>query len=388
MVRHRKIKRKIVVIGSSRATYGYKRKLLKEMHKSKKIDLKLVVTGMHLMKKYGYSINEIIKDKIPITQKIIMFKENDSNASFVESLGIEIQKLSKCYKSLKPDIVLVTGDRAEMFAATLAAVYMNIPVAHIQSGDVSGHIDGSVRHAITKLAHIHFPSCEDSANRVLRMGEEKWRVFNVGAPQLDELIHEKKYTKPELFKKLGIKRDKKIMLIIQHPVLIEREESAKQIIETLEAIKKFDLYKIIIYPNVDSGSTKIIKTINSLRKKSDFQIFENLERKMYLSLLKYSTVLVGNSSSGILEAASFKVPVINIGNRQRGRLQAENVINSNHSRKLIIQSIKKALNDKNFLRIVSKCKNPYGDGKSSKRILKILETVNLDNKLMDKKIVY
>ncbi len=205
MVRSRKIKRKVAIIASSRATYGYKRRLLLEMKKSKDLELQLIVTGMHLMKKYGNSVHEIIKDKIPISFKIPIFQEKDSNLEFVKALGIEIQKLSQCFNSLQPDIVLVTGDRAEMFAATLAAVYMNLPVAHIQSGDVSGHIDGSVRHAITKLAHIHLASCQDSANRVLKMGEEKWRVFNVGAPQLDELINSKKFSRKEISNRLGHK---------------------------------------------------------------------------------------------------------------------------------------------------------------------------------------
>tara|TARA_B100001093_G_scaffold391903_1_gene378381 strand:- start:2844 stop:3995 length:1152 start_codon:yes stop_codon:yes gene_type:complete len=381
-------KRKIAVIGSSRATYGYKRRLLKEMVKSKKIELQFIVTGMHLMRKHGNSINEIVKDKIPISKKIPIFNNKDSNKNFVESLGIEIQKLSKCFQKLKPHLVLVTGDRAEMFAATFAAVYMNIPVAHIQSGDVSGHIDGSARHAITKLAHIHLPSCKDSADRVLKMGEEKWRIFNVGAPQLDDLINSKKYSKQELYKKLGLNENNKIMLVIQHPVLVEHENSKEQVLQTLEATKNFNFHKIVIYPNVDSGSQKIISQMDKYKNTNNFSIFNNLERKLYLSLLKHSSLLIGNSSSGILEASSFKIPVINIGNRQRGRLQADNVINCSYSEDSIKKAINKAISNKSFIAKVLKCKNPYGDGKSSKRILKILETINIDDKLLDKKIIY
>ncbi len=382
------MKRRIAVIASSRATYGYKRKLLQFMKFSKKIELQLIVTGMHLMKKHGFSIKELRADKLKINYKLPIFSEKDSNQEFVNSLGIEISKLSKCYRKLRPDLVLVTGDRAEMFAATFAAVYMNIPVAHIQSGDVSGHIDGSARHAITKLAHIHLPSCKDSADRVIKMGEERWRVFNVGAPQLDDLINSKKYSKKELYDKLGICKNKKIILVIQHPVLVEYEVSKKQILQTLKATEGFDFHKVVIYPNVDSGSQKIISQMNKYNKVHNFSIFNNLERKLYLSLLKHSSLLIGNSSSGILEASSFKIPVINIGNRQRGRLQAENIINCGYSENSIKKSIIKALSNKRFITKVKNCKNPYGDGKSSKRILKILETINLDKKLLDKRITY
>ena len=184
--------KKICVICSSRATYGYKRKIIQLIKKDKSLKLQVIVTGMHLMKKYGYSINELRKDKVPINEKIKIFSDIDSNTHFVKGLSKEMNKLSSSFSRLKPDLILVTGDRAEMFMAAVTAVYMNIPVGHIQAGDLSGHIDGSVRHAITKISHIHFASCKDSADRVKKMGEQNWRIFDVGAPQLDDLIDFKK----------------------------------------------------------------------------------------------------------------------------------------------------------------------------------------------------
>ncbi|MBE9546457.1 MAG: UDP-N-acetylglucosamine 2-epimerase, partial [Proteobacteria bacterium] len=173
------MKRKIAVIASSRATYGYKQKLIGLIQESPKLDLQLIVTGMHLLKEHGLSIREIEADGYPIAAKVDMMVGGNTPSAWAKSIGVEIQGLAQVFSMLNPDLVLVTGDRAEMFAAAATAAYMNIPVAHIQAGDVSGHIDGSARHAITKLSHIHFPSCEDSAKRVERLGEEPWRIFNV-----------------------------------------------------------------------------------------------------------------------------------------------------------------------------------------------------------------
>ena len=267
--------KKICVIATSRATYGYKRKIIQQIKKDKSLKLQVIVTGMHLMKKYGYSINELKKDKVPINEKIKIFSNIDSNTHFVKGLSKEMYKLSNSFFKLKPDLVLVTGDRAEMFIAAVTAVYMNIPVAHIQAGDLSGHIDGSVRHAITKISHIHFASCKDSADRVKKMGEQKWRVFNVGAPQLDDLIDFKK--KIKIKQNIKVLLNQKYFLIIQHPVLVEKNETFKNFKNTLVATEDYKEYKkIIIYPNVDSGNKKIIKLIKKYQKKNYFIIFKNI----------------------------------------------------------------------------------------------------------------
>ena len=258
--------KKICVICSSRATYGYKRKIIQLIKKDKSLKLQVIVTGMHLMKKYGYSINELRKDKVPINEKIKIFSDIDSNTHFVKGLSKEMNKLSSSFSRLKPDLILVTGDRAEMFMAAVTAVYMNIPVGHIQAGDLSGHIDGSVRHAITKISHIHFASCKDSADRVKKMGEQNWRIFDVGAPQLDDLIDFKK--KIKINKNIESLLNQKYFLIIQHPVLVEKNETYKNFKNTLIATDHFKSYKkIIVYPNVDSGNKKIIQLIEKYKKK-------------------------------------------------------------------------------------------------------------------------
>lgn len=379
--------RKICVIASSRATYGYKRKILKLLSKDKSFNLSVVVTGMHLEKKYGYSIRDIIKDKIPITKKIPMNIKDSSNLNFLLSLSTELKEMSKILSKLKPDILLITGDRSEMFIACISAVFLNIPVAHIQAGDVSGHIDGNVRHAITKLSHIHFASCLDSKQRVLKLGEEKKRVYNVGAPQLDELI---KIKKDKFFLKKFLKQEIKspVILIIQHPILIDSKSAGSEILETLNATNEINAIKIVIYPNFDTGSSEIISKILKFQNNDNFYFYKNLNREIFLNILVNSDLLIGNSSCGILEAPSFKIPVINIGNRQRGRMQASNILNVSANKNAILKKIKFVFSNRNYRKNLKNCINPYGDGKSSERIIKIIKKIQLGKNLLDKKITY
>jgi len=381
--------KKIIFIGSSRATYGYKKKILQLLKKDKKIKTFYIVTGMHLSKKHGYSINEIIKDRIPISYKLNMrISNNDSHLSFLRSLSYEMYKLSEIYNKINPDLVIVTGDRAEMLIAAITAAYMNIPIGHIQAGDLSGHIDGSARHSITKISHLHFASCKDSADRVIKMGEQKWRVFNTGAPQLDGLkdLSIKKTNKN--LKKFGLIENEKFFLIIFHPVLYSSSSSSKQIQIILESLKNFKIKKFIIYPNIDTGYNDIINKIREYENKYNFVAFKNLKRDVFLSLLKKTTALIGNSSAGILEAPTFKIPVVNIGDRQRGRIQSDNIINCQLNKTAITNAINKIFLDKKFKNKLKKCQNLYGNGESSKKIVKILKNIKINKKLLDKEMTY
>lgn len=381
-------KRKIAVLASSRATYGYKRKIIGMIHRSKKSELQLIVTGMHLLKHYGYSMQEIEADQYPVAAKVDMMIGGDSPAAWTKSIGVEIQNLAQVFDMLKPDLLLVTGDRAEMFAGAITAAYMNIPIAHIQAGDVSGHIDGNARHAMTKLSHIHLAACKDSADRVKNLGEEPWRVFNVGAPQLDDIIHGPKIPKSILMEEFRLDPKKPFALVIQHATLAEIDDAYRQMKETMLALKELELQSIVIYPNVDSGGMEVIRAIDEFKNLPYIRTVSNIERRTFMSLLKESSVLLGNSSTGILEAPSFKVPAINIGNRQRGRMQAVNVINTGHNHKEIARAVKKGFYDPAYRKRLKTCVNPYGDGHSSEKILKILELVELGPKLLDKKITY
>lgn len=382
------MKRKIAVIASSRATYGYKRKVIGLIRKSPKLKLQLIVTGMHLLKEYGLTVREIESDGFPIAARVDMMIGGDSPPAWAKSIGVEIEGLAQVFSMLNPDIVLTSGDRAEMFAAAVTAAYMNIPIAHIQAGDVSGHIDGSARHAITKLSHIHFPSCEDSAKRVERLGEEKWRIFNVGAPQLDAIMKDKKYSKKEMSTKLALDLNQPTILVIQHPVLVENDKAYSQMKETMKAIAELKLQSIVLYPNIDASGQETIRAIQEFEHLPFINTFHNLERSVFISLLKEVDVIAGNSSCGILEAPSFKLPAINIGDRQRGRMQACNVINADCEHKEIVKALKKALFDKRFRKRLETCVNPYGDGKSSERIVNVLEDIDINSRLLDKHITY
>lgn len=381
-------KRKIAVVTGARATYGYSKRLMKLMEQSRDVKLQLVVTGMHLLKAYGYTLNEILKDGFRPTVKVAMPVRGDTPAEWAKSIGVEIEGMARVFDQLKPDLVVVSGDRAEMLGATVAAAYMNLPVAHIQAGDVSGHIDGSARHAISKLAHIHFASCEDSAERLRKMGEEPWRIFNVGAPQLDEVVQGEKLAPLRLAKMFHLDLSEPILMVIQHPVLTETNLAGKQMRETLEAVKKTGYQTLVIYPNVDAAGQEIISVIREYEKVPKIQVHRNIDRQVFLSLLRVVSVLVGNSSCGILEAPSFRLPAVDIGTRQTGRMRACNVISvQNFDCQKILSAIRKSLHDKDFRSSLTCCLNPYGDGRSSERILKILRNVD-PKRFLVKRIVY
>lgn len=381
-------KRKIAVVSEARATYGYIRRLMHLIERSERLELQLIVTGMHLLKEYGFSVDEIVRDGFTPAARVDMYVGGDSPTTWAKSLGVEIQGLAQTFDMLKPDLLLVAGDRAEILAATVTAAYMNIPVAHIQSGDLSGHIDGSARHAITKLAHLHLPSCADSAERVRKLGEEPWRIFNVGAPQLDDVVHGTKLSRDELTGRFGLDFGKPVLLVIQHPVLAEVHLARKQIEETMAAVQDSGHQAIVIYPNVDAAGREIISVIERHRNDPAIRAFRNLDREVFLSLLGAVSVLIGNSSVGILEAPSFKLPALDIGSRQTGRMRACNVITvPEFERDLIRKAIDRALVDREYRSMLETCVNPYGDGNSSERICRILEDIDLA-KLLNKHMTY
>jgi UDP-hydrolysing UDP-N-acetyl-D-glucosamine 2-epimerase len=382
-------KTKIAVIASSRASYGYKRGVIRGIHQSDKLELQLIVTGMHLLREHGYSIQEIRGDGFPIAATVEMTVAGDTPSAWVKSLGVEMMSLAQVFASLEPDLVLVTGDRGEMLTASIAAAYMNIPVAHIQAGDVSGHIDGSARHAITKMCHLHFASCEDSAKRVERLGEETWRIFNVGAPQLDTLAETPTMERAALADHFGFDFEQPVMVVIQHPVLLELADTRRQIVETMEAVKALGFQTVVIYPNNDAGGRIIIDTIREYESLPFVRTSRNLDRVVLVNLLRNAAALVGNSSAGVLEGPFLKLPAVNIGTRQTGRLQSTNVINVGHARDEITAAARRAVLDPAFRAAVKQCENPYGDGKSSARIVKIFEELAASReKLLDKHLTY
>lgn len=381
--------RKICVVTGTRAEYGIFYPVLEAIKTSSDLELYLIVTGMHLMKEFGYTVKEIEEDGVSIYQRIEIAQIEDTGKAMANSVGKAVTELANCFDRLQPDIVVILGDRGEMLAAAVAANYLNIPIAHIHGGEISGHVDGLMRHAITKMAHIHFPATPESKSRIIKMGEEPWRIFQVGAPALDRILNQSLPAEAELRKKYLLSKDKPFLLVVQHPVSIESNEAGGQMEITLEAVIEVGLPAIAIYPNADAGGREMISVIKKYALNCDLiKLIANASHEDYLGLMKISAVLVGNTSSGIIEAPSFRLAVVNIGIRQEGRERSTNIIDVPHNKKAIVQAIKKALYDQKFREKVKSCKNPYGDGHASERITKVLEIIKLDKKLFQKKMTY
>lgn len=378
---------KIFIVTERRADFSRFDPIIKIIQKDKKLDYQLVVTGIHLMNEYGYTINEIKKKKYKIYKNFKIFNKKylkiNDGAEMANSLGKATSELSKILTKSKPDLILSGFDIAANLAVTICGAHMNIPVAHIQGGEVSGNIDESIRHAMSKFSNFHFTANNETKKRLIRMGEVPKNIFPVGCPSIDALKNEKKVNRLKILKNFGIDMKKKYLLIIQHPVTSELHNSSNQFAETIAALKKMKLQHLIIFPNNDAGSVKIVKLI----RKSKLNFVRSLDLKEYKTLLQSCSALIGNSSSGIHEAASFKVPVVNIGTRQQGRFKPKNVISVGYSRNKIYFAIKKALSNK-FNKKIKKIKNPYGDGNSAKKIVSIIKRLNLKNFNTQKQITY
>jgi UDP-N-acetylglucosamine 2-epimerase (non-hydrolysing)/GDP/UDP-N,N'-diacetylbacillosamine 2-epimerase (hydrolysing) len=294
--------------------------------------------------------------------------------------------IAEALEELNPNLVLLTVDRVETLAAAVAVSLMNFPIAHIQGGEVTGTIDESIRHAVTKMSHIHFPATKDAAERIIRMGEDPKMVFQVGCPYIDIINSIHKKTKDELSSEYGFSANKPLIIFTQHSVTTEYGSSATQINITLEALKNLTDCQVIAFSsNTDAGGREIISAV---RNEKNFTHIANMVSSDFLSLMANAHVMVGNSSAAIREAPSFHLPAVNIGTRQQGRLRAENVIDVDHNVDAITRAIDKALNNKQFLKVVKNITNPYGDGKSAQSIVDILETIPLNQDLIQKRITY
>lgn len=379
---------KLLFFTGSRSEWGYLRPIL-EYCKQKKINFKLCATNMLLLDSFGYPIKEIEKDGFKVDEKIYMALDGYNTYTTTKSMGILMSSFADTIQRIKPDWIVLAGDRGETLIASLVGAYTNTPIAHIQAGELSGNIDGSARHAIGKFAHLHFASNLDAFNRLLKLGEEKQRIKLVGAPQLDDLYSKKfNYDNQKIFlKKYGIDIKNNFVLAVYHPVTEELKNVKSDFNKFYSFLKQKKLQKVWISPNNDAGSSIIKSEFLKLRSFDDI-IFDNLPRQDYLTLLKNCKLIIGNSSSGIIESSTFKTPCVNIGRRQNNRYRAKNVIdvlNLNH--KELEKAYKKALSSK-FKSTINKIKNPYGDGKSSKLIVDIILDTIIDDKLIKKELTY
>lgn len=384
-------KRKILGVTGIRSDYDLMVPVYHAIHNHPSLDLELIVTGAHLSDAYGLTIEEIKKDGFKIADTVESLLNSDSASSRVKGLAIQLQGMVQTVTRINPDILLVLGDREEAMSTALIGSYMNIPIAHVAGGDkVIGNVDDQVRHAVTKLAHIHFTTNQESAERIIRLGEEDFRIFNVGNPGLDRIRTTPQLTRSQLAERLNfdIDENEPFILLIQHVISTEIPEAYYQMKQTLRAIERLKIKTIIIYPNSDAGGQQIIKAINEYRHLPYVYIAKNIPRLEFINIMRQADCMVGNSSAGILEAPFLKLPVINIGNRQKGRLHAENVQFVGHNVDEICSAIRKAIYDQEYREKVKQCSNPYGDGFASEKIANVLATIPIDDKLLIKEITY
>ncbi len=378
--------RKIAVVTGTRAEYGLSRSIFKAIEQNNSLELAVIVTGMHLMKEFGCSYRLIEEDGFRIEHNTGVVQKDDTGYAMAEAFGRNVISITRALAEIKPDIMMVLTDLGHTLAGAIAASHLNIPVAHVHGGDVSGGIDELIRHATTKFSHIHFPASELSAERLHRMGEEPWRIFMFGAPGIDEIKNSKPIGENDLLEKYRLHPGETFVLVIQHPVTTE-EDVGKQIRETISAIQELKIRAIIIYPNVDAGGRIIIKEYQKLRSEPYISMYKNIPRQDYLSLLKYASCMIGNSSSGIIEAPYFRLPVINIGMRQRNRQRAGNVIDVEYNSHQIVNAVKKAIS-KEFIESLDNITSPYGKGDAGEKMTRVLAEIEIDDKLINKVLSY
>jgi UDP-N-acetylglucosamine 2-epimerase (non-hydrolysing)/GDP/UDP-N,N'-diacetylbacillosamine 2-epimerase (hydrolysing) len=372
-------KRKVCVVTGTRAEYGLFYPIIKKIESSQKLQLQLVVTTMHLSSEFGLTYRQIEEDGFIIDEKIENLLCADTKSSVAKSTGMATLLLSDTFRRLEPDIVLLLGDRYETLAAATTALLMNIPIAHIHGGEITeGAVDEQIRHAITKMSYLHFTSTEVYRKRIIQMGEDPTRVFNTGAPGIDNIKNMPLLSKKELENDLIWNFGKRSALFTYHPVTLDNKPAEQQIDEILKQLKNFDFHILFTYSNADDQGSIINRKIEAFCQKNPkkYKVVKNLGQKRYLSAIKYVDLLIGNTSSGIIEAASFHKPVVNIGNRQKGRLQSGNILNCE------VDSLKYAIETALTETFQNKCKNVeniYGDGTSSEAIVNVLENVQLSS---------
>ncbi len=379
------MKRTIAVVTSSRADYSHLYWPLHDLARYEDVDLKLIVLGAHLSPQFGETVKEIEKDGFPIAARLECLLSSDTDVGMAKTLGVAVLSLADLLGQMRPDLLLLIADRYEMLAPAAVALTLRIPLAHIEGGEISeGAIDDAVRNALTKMSHIHFTSTEAARARVIAMGEEPWRVHRAGAPSLDHLRRSRLLDVRELEQRLELDLKRPTIVVAYHPVTIVRD-TTQEADSLFAALREVDAQILFCYPNADAGSHALLERTRAfLSTRSNAKVYVNLDSVTYWSLLRQVALLIGNSSSGIMEAASFALPVVNVGFRQRGRERARNVLDAEPETKAILTKIAEAMSRK-FRESLAGMTNPYGDGHASEKIVQVLTTVPLSEELIVKR---
>lgn len=371
------MKRKIAVVTTSRADYSHLYWPLRELSAHPDVDLKTIVMGAHLSPEFGSTIQEIEKDGFNMDARVECLLSSDSDVGMAKTIGVATLSLADIFGQMRPDLLLLIADRYEMLAPASVALALRIPIAHIEGGEISeGAIDDAVRNALTKMSHIHFTSTQAARDRVIAMGEEPWRVHRAGAPSLDHLRRQTLFTREQVESRLRVELKHPAILVAYHPVTLARD-TVREADALFEALEDLPDQILFCYPNADAGSRNLIERARTFAASRDAaHVFVNLDALTYWSLLKQVDVLVGNSSSGIMESASFALPTVNVGLRQQGRERARNVIDAAPEVRAILKAIATAKGT-DFRRSLQGMTNPYGEGVASEKIVEVLTTVPL-----------
>jgi UDP-hydrolysing UDP-N-acetyl-D-glucosamine 2-epimerase len=379
-------RRRILVLTGKRGGYGAMKPMLRALRGDPRLELQLVVTDQHVDPRFGATVAEI-RAEFDVAGELALDQANDTPQARAEALGRCVSGMARLFGELRPDLCVLYGDRGEVLAAALAATTMNVPIAHVQGGDRSGSLDEVMRHAITKLAHLHFPSIPSSAERIARMGEETWRIHTVGDTHLDPIVAGEHAPPEAVAAAFGLDLGKPVLVVLQHSETSAPQDSYAQMVETLEAVRQSGHQAVVVHPCSDAGYEGVLRAIEELAQPPQFRVRINVEAPLFMGLLKLAAALVGNSSSGIIETPVLRLPAINIGRRQDARLSAENVLHVGHDRAAIRAAIERTLGEK-FRAVAAACEQPYGDGRAGERIAHVLTTVPLDRRLLVKPITY
>jgi UDP-hydrolysing UDP-N-acetyl-D-glucosamine 2-epimerase len=377
----------IAVITTSRADYSHLYWPLRDLSESENVDLRIIALGSHLSPEFGHTAQEIEKDGFQIASRVECLLSSDSDVGMAKTIGVATLSLADLLGKMRPDLLLLIADRYEMLAPAAVALALRIPVAHIEGGEVSeGAIDDAVRNALTKLSHIHFTSTAAARERVIALGEEEWRVHRAGAPSLDHLRRQPLLSREEIEKRLQLNLQTPTVLVAYHPVTIARD-TLQEVEAVFTALGNLREQILFCYPNADAGSRELIeRTKLFIASRGHGKVFTNLDTVTYLSLLRQVDMLVGNSSSGIMESASFALPTVNVGLRQQGRERPRNVLDADADVNSILQAIDRARTAE-FRESLSGMVNPYGEGFASETIVRVLTTVPLSQTLLMKRHV-
>lgn len=369
------MKRTIAVVTTSRADYSHLYWPLRELDAHHDVDLKLIVLASHLSPEFGHTVREIENDGFAIAARLECLLSSDTDVGMAKSIGLAVLSLADTLAAMRPDLILLIADRYEMLAPAAVALALRIPIAHIEGGELSqGAIDDAVRNALTKMSHIHFTSTERARDRVISMGEEPWRVHHAGAPSLDHLRKSKLLSQSEIESRLQIDLSRPTTVIAYHPVTLLSDTNAEAD-EVFAALAQLPQQLIFCYPNADAGSRDLATRIRSLlTQRENACFFTNIPATEYWSLLRYATLFLGNSSSGIMETASFALPTVNIGMRQQGRERARNIIDTPPVVTAILDAVSKA-ESSDFRASLEGMTNPFGDGCAAERIVQVLTTL-------------